>query len=166
MKNKTGRLTELSLLTAAALIIFVIELRFPGIIPVPGIKLGLANIITVFAAYRYTAGETVMVLSVRVFLGAAFAGNMSALIYSVSGAALCLVGILLLVKIIPAENMWLTSAAGAVLHNTGQLFAAAAVMRSAAVFAYFPILVFAGCIAGAFTGICAGIVYGRIAKKQ
>ena len=64
------RLTQLSLLTATALIIFVIELRIPNIIPIPGIKLGLANIITVYCVYHFNAFETALMLTSRIILGA------------------------------------------------------------------------------------------------
>ena len=165
---KTKRLTQLSLLTAAALIIFVVELRFPDILPIPGVKAGLANIITVYAVYRFSAGETLLMLTSRVLLGAFFASNLSALIYSASGAALCLMGMLFLRKIIPVRYIWLCSVIGGILHNTGQIAAAIAVTGTMAVLAYYPILVVSGSIAGLFTGICASLIINRknIKKEQ
>lgn len=74
---KIKKLTELSILTAAALIVFIIELRFPNVIPIPGVKLGLANIFTVYAIYRFKPAETAMMVLVRVFLGSLFGGNIS-----------------------------------------------------------------------------------------
>ena len=162
---KTKRLAELSLLTGLALIIFIVELRFPDIIPVPGVKLGLANVITVYAVYRYKAAETALLVLSRVILGTLFASTFSALIYSLSGAVLCLAGMLLIRRIIPIRWLWLCSIIGAILHNTGQIIAASAVLRSFAVIAYYPILVISGCIAGAFTGICAQLVINKINVK-
>lgn len=159
---KTKRLAELALLTAAALIIFIIELRIPDLFPVPGAKLGLANIITVYAVYRYSAKETAMVVFSRVLLGSVFGGNISAVIYSMAGAVLCLAGMLALRKVITVEYIWLSSIFGAVLHNTGQMAAAVAVMRSFAVVSYYPFLLVTGCIAGAFTGICARLILKRL----
>lgn len=159
---KTKRLAELALLTAAALIIFIIELRIPDLFPVPGAKLGLANIITVYAVYRYSAKETAMVVFSRVLLGSVFGGNISAVIYSMAGAVLCLAGMLALRKVITVEYIWLSSIFGAVLHNTGQMAAAVAVMRSFAVVSYYPFLLVTGCIAGAFTGICAQLILKRL----
>ncbi|MBR3281960.1 MAG: Gx transporter family protein [Ruminococcus sp.] len=161
---KTKRLAELSMLTAAALIIFIVELRFPDILPVPGVKLGLANIITVYAVYRFSGKEVFLMVLTRVILGAVFSTNLSALIYSLAGALLCLAGMLLLRKIIPVKYLWLCSIIGAMLHNTGQMAVAVLVMRSAAVMAYYPVLIAAGCIAGAFTGICAQLVLKRNIK--
>lgn len=158
---KTKRLTELSMLTAAALIIFIVELRFPDILPIPGVKLGLANIFTVYAVYKFSGKEVLLMVLTRIILGAIFSTNLSALIYSLSGALLCLAGMLLLRKFIPVRYLWLCSIIGAMLHNTGQIVVAVLVMRSFAVMAYFPVLIVAGCIAGAFTGICAQLMLKR-----
>lgn len=162
---KIRRLTKLSLLTALALIIFIVELRFPDILPIPGVKLGLANIITVYSVYKYKAREAAMLVAARVLLGVFFSGNPAALIYSISGAVLCLAGMLLICRIIPIRWLWLCSVIGAILHNTGQIAAAIAVTRTAAVIAYYPILIVSGCIAGAFTGICAQLVISKINVK-
>lgn len=161
----TKRLTELSLLTAAALIVFVIEMRLPNLSPVQGVKLGLANIFTVYGVYRFSANEVLLMVLTRVFLGAVFSSNFSALIYSLSGALMCLAGMLLLKRIIPQQFIWLCSIFGAVFHNTGQIAAAVIVMRSFSVMAYYPILIVSGCIAGAFTGLAAGFVLKRIERK-
>lgn len=165
MKIKTKKLTELALLTAAALIVFIIELRLPNLSPVPGMKLGLANIFTVYAVYRFKGGEVLMMILTRVFLGAVFSSNFSALIYSLSGALLCLAGMLIVKKIIPPDYIWLCSIFGAVLHNTGQTAAAVVVMGTFSVAAYYPVLVVSGCIAGAFTGFSAGFVIKRLDRK-
>ncbi len=162
---KLRRLTELSLLTAVALIIFIIELRIPDLLPIPGVKLGLANIITVYAVYRFRAGETAMLVLVRILLGAMFSGNMSALLYSAMGAAFCLCGMLLIRRLVPQNYIWLSSVLGAMLHNTGQILAALLVMRTFSVLAYYPVLLVTGSIAGCFTGLCAQYVTGRMKNK-
>ena len=158
------RLTELSLLTAAALIIFIVELQIPNPFPIPGIKLGLANIITVYAVYRYRAAEVALIVAVRLILGAVFSGNYFALLYSAAGALLCLAGMLLLKRVIDDDHLWMASVLGAVLHNTGQMAAALIVMRTPQLIAYYPFLLVSGCLAGAFTGLCAQIVIKRLKK--
>ena len=105
MSDKVKRLTELSVLTAVSLIIFVIELQIPNPFPIPGIKLGLANIITVYAVYHYKAHEVAAIVAVRLILGAVFSGNFAALIYSAAGAVLCLLGMLILKRFID-ENIF------------------------------------------------------------
>ncbi len=159
---KTRRLTEIALLTAAALIIFIVELRLPDLSRIPGVKLGLANIFTVYAVYTYKAHEAAMLLVSRIVLGAMFSSNISALIYSFAGGMLCIAGMLLLKRVIPVNFLWLCSVFGAVLHNTGQMAAALLLTRSTAVLIHYPTLIVSGCIAGLFTGLCAQYVLKRL----
>ena len=159
---KVRRITELAMLTAVALIIFVVELQIPNPIPVPGVKLGLANVITVYAVYHYSPRETAMLVFTRIFLGAVFSGMMSTLLYSFAGSVLCLLGMLGLKKVIPQSSLWLASVFGAVLHNLGQITVAALVTQTAGVFTWFPFLLVSGCLSGAFTGICAQLILNRI----
>ena len=111
------KLTQLAMLTGIALIIFVLELQIPNPFPIPGIKLGLANIITVYAVYHYRPREVMIVVFARIFLAALFSGNMMALAYSFTGSMLCLGGMLPLRKIIDENHLWIASVIGAVLHN-------------------------------------------------
>lgn len=166
MNPKVKRLTELSVLTTVALIIFVVELQIPNPFPIPGIKLGLANIITVYAVYRYKPYEAAAITVVRLILGAVFAGNFAALIYSASGAALCLIGMLILRRFIDEKHIWISSVFGAILHNTGQMAAALIITQTPQLLAYYPFLMVSGCLAGAFTGLCAQIVISRLKKTK
>lgn len=162
MSAKVRRLTELAVLTAVSLIIFIIELQIPNPFPIPGIKLGLANIITVYAVYHYKAYEVAMVVTVRLLLGAVFSGNYMALIYSAAGAFLCLLGMLILRRFIDEKHLWMASVFGAVLHNTGQMAAALIILRTPQLLLYYPFLLLSGCLAGAFTGACAQLVTARL----
>lgn len=160
------RLTQLALLTTIAMIIFIIEVRIPNLVPIPGVKLGLANIVTVYAMYHCTAKETMMIVFVRILLGSIFGGNISTIFYSLGGALLCLAGMLLLRRMIDEKYTWICSILGAVLHNIGQIAVAVVMMKTTAVISYFPFLVVSGCIAGAFTGGCAQILIGRSRKSS
>ncbi|MBR0142091.1 MAG: Gx transporter family protein [Ruminococcus sp.] len=162
---KTERLAELSLLTATALIMFVIELRLPNLTAIPGVKLGLANIVTVYAVYRFSVKETFLMVLTRVLLGAFFSPNFSAVIYSLAGSMLCLCGMIPLKKIIPIDYIFVCSIIGAVLHNTGQLVTAALMTGTTAVFGYSPHLMISGAAAGMFTGLCAKYILKRLPKK-
>ena len=163
---ETGKITELALLTALALIIFTVELRIPVPVPIPGIKLGLANIVTVYAIYRYRAGEVFLVVFGRIFLGAVFVGNLTALLYSFTGGLFCLLGMLLLKKLISEKCIWLLSIFGAILHNIGQILVAVLVTGTFLIASYLPVLIVSGCITGAFTGICAQIIISRNIGKN
>lgn len=158
------KITQLSLLTATALIIFIIELRIPNILPIYGVKLGLANIVTVFAVYRFEAKETVMLVVARIVLGSVFSGNVSSLLYSAAGAIFCLCGMLLVRKVIPKNYIWISSIIGAVLHNTGQIVVAMLLIGNS-VIAYYPVLIVTGSIAGCFTGLCAQLIIKRSEKN-
>ena len=157
---KTKKLTELALLTALALTIFVVELRIPNPLPIPGAKLGLANIITVYAVYHYSAKETISVVLTRTLLGSIFGGSMMALLYSLSGALLCFCGMVLLHRVLSAKRIWLCSVFGAVFHNIGQITVAVLLM-GLGVLVYLPFLLVTGCLAGAFTGGCAQMMIKR-----
>ena len=145
------------MLTAVALIIFVVELQIPNPIPIPGAKLGLVNIITVYAVYQYRAKEVFLIVIVRILLGAFFSGNMMALLYSLASGLLCLTGMLFLKKVIPQKYIWLCSVFGAVFHNLGQTIVDC-LIAGWGMLAYFPFLLVSGCLAGAFTGGCAQLV--------
>jgi len=145
----------LALLTAIALTIFMVEAQLPVVLAVPGIKLGLANIVTVYAVFVLGPGDALMVLAARVFLGAVFSGQMMTLIYSAAGGLLSWCVLCLLRRLLGREQIWLCSPVAGVAHNIGQLLAAAAVMRTWAVLAYLPYLVLAGIVAGLFTGVAA-----------
>ena len=159
---KAKKIAYLSLLTAVALIIFIIELRIPNLAPIPGVKLGLANIVTVYALYHFSPGDTALLLTARILLGAVFAGNISALVYSASGAFLCLVGMSVLRRFIDEKHIYIASILGAVLHNIGQTAAAVLMMRTLSVVVYLPFLLVSGCIAGLFTGLCAQVLVNKL----
>ena len=162
---KARKLTKLALLTTIALIIFTVEAQIPVPIPVPGVKLGLANIVTVYAAFTMAPGEAVLILLCRIILGSLFTGNMMALFYSLGGGALCIAVTLLLSKILSRKQIWIASVVGAISHNIGQILVAAAVMKSFAVMAYLPVLLISGVVTGTFTGFAAQYLTERLDKK-
>ena len=162
---KTNRLTRLALLTTIALIIFTVEAQIPVPVPFPGVKLGLANVVTVYAAFTMLPGETLMILLARIILGSLFTGNMLAMLYSLGGGALCILVTLPLARLLAQDQMWIASIAGAVFHNLGQIIVAALVMKTAAVFVYLPPLLISGVITGTFTGLAAQALTNRLTKK-
>jgi heptaprenyl diphosphate synthase len=157
-----GRITRLALLTAIALTIFLAEAQLPALTAVPGVKLGLANIVTVYAMFALGPGDALLVLSGRVFLGAVFSGQMMTLIYSAAGGFLSWCVLCLLRRLLTGEQIWLASPVAAVFHNLGQLLAAAAVLRSWAVMAWLPYLIIAAILAGLFTGVAAQALLRRL----
>ena len=132
-KMSVQKLMQLSLLTAIALIIFVVELRIPNLLPIPGVKLGLANIITVYAIYRYSKSEVLLILTARIILGSIFSGNMMSIAYSLVGGFCCFLGMILLKKMIAEDYLWLASIGGAIFHNVGQIIIAIMLDRKSVV---------------------------------
>ena len=160
--KRTARVTRLALLTAIALTIFMAEAQIPVAVPIPGVKLGLANIVTVYAVFVLGPGDALLVLTARVFLGAVFSGQMMTLFYSLGGGLLCWAVLTLLRRLFSKGQIWLCSPVSAVFHNLGQLLVAAALMKTWAVLAYLPYLVIAGAASGLFTGLCAQFLIKRL----
>ena len=159
---KIKKLTLIGLLTAAALIIFVVELQIPNPIPIPGIKLGLANIICVYAMFALGSNAAFMILICRIILGSILTGQTAALIYSLSGGILCFFSMLVMRKIVTINQLWVCSAVSAVFHNIGQMAAALFITKTPAILVYFPLLLISGIIAGLFTGLCAQFLVKRL----
>lgn len=151
----TKRLTKMALLTTMALIIFTVEAQIPVLVPIPGVKLGLANVVTVYAAFTMRPSETLMILVTRIVLGSMFAGNALSMLYSLGGGLLCLGVTLLLTRVLTKDQIWVASVVGAVFHNLGQTLVAFLVMQTVVVAAYLPHLMVCGVITGLFTGLVA-----------
>lgn len=162
---KTKKLTTMALLTALALILFTVEAQIPPPVPIPGVKLGLANIITVYAMFALGPKEALCILLARVFLGSVFSGQMSTLFYSLSGGLLCYCAMLLLRKILTEQQIWVCSVIGAVFHNIGQMGMALMIFQSPSVLIYLPLLMLSGIVTGLFTGLCAQFLLRRLRKR-
>lgn len=158
---KTKRLTLLGLLSAIALTIFMVEAQIPALVPIPGIKMGLANIITVFAVYTLGPKDGAAVLFVRIFLGAVFAGNFSTIFYSAAGG-LCAIGVtILLRRILKGNQLWIAGCCGAVAHSVGQMAMAIFLSGTPGLAVYLPIMIAVSILTGSFTGLCAQLLVKR-----
>ena len=153
--SKTKKLVFLALLTAISLGIWVIEAQIPAPVPVPGVKLGLASVVTLTAMTLLGRKEALAVLVMRVFLATLFAGSVSAILFSLTGGLLSWAVMALLVELFEEKLLWVVSVFGAIGHNAGQLLAAMAVTKTPALIAYAPALLCAAILTGAFTGVAA-----------
>ena len=158
---KTKRLTQLALLSAIALTIFMVEAQIPALVPIPGIKLGLANIITVFAVFVIGAKEAALVLAVRIFLGAVFAGNFSTILYSAAGGTLAILVTILMKKFLTNKQLWIAGCMGAIAHSVGQMAVAVLVTGTPSIAVYLPVMVAISILTGSFTGLCAQFLVNR-----
>lgn len=143
----------LSLFTTIALTIFMIESALPALAPIPGIKLGLANIVTLFILLRFEVKDAVLVLFMRIILAAVFAGQIMSFLYSICGGVLCLFVMAFVNKLLHKKFIFLTSVFGAMAHNVGQILAAYFVLGMSGIFVYVPFLMISGIVTGLFTGV-------------
>lgn len=158
---KTKKLTLLALLSAIALTIFLVEAQIPALVPIPGVKLGLANIVTVFTVFVLGPREGAAVLFVRIFLGAVFAGNFSTLFYSAAGGV-CAIGVtILLRKILTNKQLWVAGCLGAVAHSIGQMAMAVLLTGTPSLAVYLPVMIAISIVTGLFTGLCAQFLVNR-----
>ena len=137
MKISTRQLALCAVLTALALGLSTLENLFPVtlVIPLPGVKLGLANIVTVFALYQLGAAPALCILAARCLLGSLFAGNASALLFSLLGGTLAMLVMLALSRL-PGLSVYGVSIGGAAGHNIGQMAAALITLGNTAVLGF------------------------------
>ncbi|MGN1115084.1 MAG: Gx transporter family protein [Candidatus Ornithomonoglobus sp.] len=157
----TKRLTTISMLTALSLIIFIIEAQLPPLAPIPGIKLGLANVITLITLEWFGRKDAFAVLVLRIVLGCIFAGTMMSFMYSLAGGLLCFAVMSLAMKLFKGSKIWVISVFGAISHNIGQIIVAVLITSTWQIAAYLPILLVSAVITGMFTGFSAQAVIKR-----
>lgn len=159
-KMTTKKTAQLGVYIALAMILSYVESLIPFSFGVPGIKLGLTNVVTVIMMYIYGIPGALGVAVLRAVLSGFMFGNAFSIIYSVAGCVLSFIFMYILKK----TNHFAiisVSAAGGVMHNVGQLIVAANVVKTYSVIYYAPVLI----IAGVFTGIIIGIVSDEIVKR-
>ena len=152
---KTRKLTFMSMLLVLAIIIFTVESQLPPIAPIPGIKLGLANVINLIAMYMLGRRESFIILVLRIVISSIFAGNFTGFMYSISGGIMCFLFMSVMSLFIKENRMWVVSVFGAIGHNIGQIVIACFIMGTFQIIWYLPILMISGIITGTFTGIAA-----------
>ncbi|HIY52723.1 MAG TPA: Gx transporter family protein [Candidatus Agathobaculum merdavium] len=155
------------MLTALAIVLSLAERLFPldAIVPVPGVKLGLANVVTLFALTRLSVRDAVAILLCRVALSSLLMGSVTAFLFSLFGGLLALAVMGLLLR---AEGKFCSvlgvSVAGAAAHNIGQIIAAVIWMKTGAVIAYLPLLLVMSVPLGLVTGLTAAVVLSHLQK--
>lgn len=158
---KTRKLTVMALLCAIALTIFVIEAQIPPIVPLPGVKLGLSNIVTVFAVFALGPRDAAVILAGRIFLGSVFAGNFSSILYSAAGGFCAILVTVLLRKLLKKDQLFVAGPIGAVAHSIGQMAVAILMTGTPTIIVYLPALIVCSVITGIFTGLCAQFLVNR-----
>ena len=165
MKHSTKTLTTCAVLASLALALSYLEAFFPPLLPLPGVKLGLANIVTVYALYALGVSSAFSILVVRCLLGSLFAGNASALIFSLLGG-LCAMLVMIVLHRLPRLSIYGVSIGGAAAHNCGQVAAAMLTLGSTAPLAYLPFLLVVAVFTGALTGFVAALLFRAMRHAQ
>ena len=157
----TKRLALTAMLTAVALVIFVIEAQIPPVAPIPGIKLGLANAVTLFTMLTLGKREALFVTTLRIVLGSVFTGSMMSLTYSAAGGAVCFILMAVVSPFFRENSIWIISMIGAMGHNIGQIAAAVIITGTKQIIWYLPILMISAVITGIFTGLAVQYLFKR-----
>lgn len=157
----TKKLTVISMLLAAALIIFMIEAALPPLTSIPGIKMGLANIITLVALVWLGKKDALLILFLRVLIGSIFSGTLLTILYSMAGGLFSFAVMALLLKFMGKDKIIFISVVGAAAHNTAQIVTAILITSVWQIIMYLPVLLACAIVTGAFTGAIANGVLKR-----
>ena len=163
MKSKTKKVAFLGLFISLAMILAYVESQIPVFTAMYGVKVGLPNIVMVLLLYKVGAKETVTVSIIRILLISMLFGSVQSLTFSIAGAVLSLLGMILLKR----TNLFsciTVSIVGGILHNIGQIIAACLWTGTAEIAYYLPVLLISGILAGAVIGIIAGLLVKRFEK--
>lgn len=159
------KIAMLALFSALGLIVFIIENQFPPLF-VPGAKMGLANIFSLAALILYGPIEALVVVAVRTVLGSLFAGNVSMLLYSLTGGVISLALSAILIYIAyPRVSILAVSVAAAVLHNIVQNAVFVLVTGTSLMFSYMPYLALIGVLSGAIVGAVVTIIFKKVPES-
>lgn len=166
MRNSAKKIAFLGLCTAIALVLAYVEVLLPPLFTaIPGIKLGLPNIVIIFVLYRIGVKEAAAVSFVRIVAVSLLFGNPMTFAYSMAGGALSLSAMALLRKLDFLSTVGV-SVAGGVLHNVGQILMAMLLLDTAELGYYLIVLAVTGTISGIFVGLCGGFAVKRIFIKH
>lgn len=172
MTQKIRKIAMCALFICIAAVLSAVETWLPPICPLPGVRVGLGNIVTMFMLYiggRWSSGETMVVVILRCFVAAFITGAVMNLFYGVMGGICALGTMLLLRRVLPQKNRenWLplVGVGGALAHIAGQMLTAVIIYNNFFVLAYTPILVASAIIGGAFTGFCTLLMLKKLSPN-
>lgn len=161
---KASRITQYALLLALALVLSYVEALVPLSLAVPGVKLGLPNLVIVFALYRLGFRDACVISVLRIVMVALLFGNALSMAYSLSGAILSLSVMVLLLKYGKLSVVGV-SVAGGVFHNIGQIVCAMLLLETSQIAYYLPVLLVSGTLAGIAVGVVSGLLVRHVGIK-
>ena len=162
---KAKKIALYGMFLALALVFSYIEQLIPISLGIPGVKLGLANIITMMVLYYAGFGSAIMISAIRILLSGLLFGSGFAMVYSAAGAIFSILVMTLLKKTGKFGSVGV-SVSGGVFHNIGQIIVAAIVLETKALFYYLPVLILSGLGSGIIIGILSGFMIRRMAPAM
>ncbi len=164
-KSAAKKIAVLAIFTALSLVTFIIENQFPPLF-IPGAKMGLANIFSFAALIMYSPVEAFIVVAVRTGLGAVYAGNVSALLYSFTGGVVYMtVSSVLMYAVYPKISLMSVSVIAAVAHNVTQNLVFAGISGTPLTLGYMPYLVLIGIVSGAVVGAVIMLIFKKVPQS-
>lgn len=163
--RKNQRIAYRGCLLALALVLSYLESLVPVFYGIPGLRLGLANIVTVYTLYRLSAADACFVSAGRILLAALLFGNVTTMIYSLAGAVLSIL-VMILAKPIPKLSAMGVSILGGIFHNIGQVIVAAFLLKTGGILTVLSVLLPVGAVTGAIIGVIAGILIRRVPPED
>ena len=162
--NKTTRLILIALMSSISLALYGIETFIPPLVPLPGVKMGLANVVTLVCMYVLNVRASFVVLLVRIALSSILFGQPVSFLFSLSGGVLSFCTMALLKRYTDESNIWALSVFGSFAHNLGQIIAAVIITGELSVAYYFLFLIISSVITGVCTGACAQTAIKKLKK--
>ena len=165
--SKTKRIVLLSLLTSFAIVVYVIEAHIPPLVPIPGVKLGISNMVSLATLLIFGPLECLSVLILRIILGSLLTGSLSSFFFSLTGGLLSNLGMIILYSLFKKSiSSWTISVVGSILHNIGQLSLAGLIIQNLKIYYYLPILLVSGVITGFFVGHGANFIVKYLKPRK
>ena len=159
----TGKVTELSLLLAFSLVLSYIETLIPVFVAVPGMKIGLANIVTLLLLYREKKTVVFFFMILRVFITGFLFSGISGILYGIAGGVFSIFFMCILKKC-KCFSVLGVSIAGGIFHNVGQILVAALIMENVRIFYYFTVLLLSGAVSGLLVGYLSYLIFRQMNK--
>ncbi len=160
----TRKLTLMSILLSFSLVIYVIESSLMPIVPIPAVKLGLANVITLISMVLLGKREAFTILMLRIIISSIFYGGMSGFLYSFSGGMLCFIIEALIINFFSQKQLFIVSVTGAIFHNAGQVLVAFLITKTPAILYYMIPLTVSAIITGVFIGLVSSAIISHSKK--
>lgn len=164
-KKAAQKAAFFGIMISMALVLSFIESQIPPLFTLPGMKLGLTNIVVVFCLYCFGGAGAMGMNVIRIVLASVMFGGPSAMLYSLAGGMLSTI-IMIIMKKAGCFRVITVSIVGGVMHNVGQILIAMLVMKTGALIWYLAALWFTGMASGAFIGLLGGILIRRIPQRK